>query len=128
MHAITVRTRSGKFQQSISNGRHALVADEAVDLGGEDAGPAPLELLLAALGACTSMTLKLYADRKGWPLEAVEVELSQAKATDHHEIRRAIRLVGPLTDDQRARLLEIANKCPVHNVLRGPTRIESALV
>src|SRR5262245_28362617 len=121
MRPATVETKSGKFQQSIEIGPHHLVADEPATDGGEDGGPAPHDFLLAALGACTSMTVKLYADRKGWPLERVHVELEQAKdgAGAGHVIRRVILLEGPLDDEQRARLLEIAGKCPVHRTLTG---------
>ncbi len=123
----TVRPRSGKLGQSIQIGPHALVADEVAEVGGDDAGPAPHDFLLAGLGACTSMTLKIYAERKGWPLAAAEVHLAQAKEGDVHVIRRDIRLEGDLTDEQRQKLLEIANKCPVHKTLTGQIRVDSAL-
>src|SRR6185503_5965287 len=110
-------------------GGHLLVADEPVASGGQDAGPTPYDLLLVALGACTSMTLRLYADRKGWPLGEVVVELEHARvyAEDcvHCEepramidgIRRRITLGGRLDAAQRTRLAEIAKKCPVHKTL-----------
>jgi putative redox protein len=127
MREATIRTRQGKFQQDVELGPHHFVADEPAESGGDDAGPAPHDFLLAALGACTSMTVKMYADRKGWPLTSVEVTLSQAKEGAVHVIRRDIQLVGDLDAEQRARLLEIANKCPVHKTLSGEIRIESAL-
>jgi putative redox protein len=123
-----VTTRAGKFQQNVEIGPHKLISDEPVADGGEDLGPSPHEFLLAALGACTSMTVKLYADRKGWPLEHVEVDLEQARVEGVHEIRRAIRLFGPLSEEQRTRLLEIAEKCPVHRTLTGPLRLVARLV
>jgi putative redox protein len=107
---------------------HAVILDEPVGLG-EDSGPTPYELLLGALGGCTAMTLRMYADRKGWPLEAAHVRMRTASEhgadcevceTDEvgpHHIERQIELVGPLTDDQRKRLLLIAERCPVKQAL-----------
>lgn len=130
----------GAFAVDIAIGAHQLISDEAKDLGGEGAGPAPHELLLAGLGACTVMTLKLYAARKKWPLEQVAVRLTRRKikaadcpdcriATegDVEEITREITLTGPLDADTRARLLEIANKCPVHRTLTGEIKIRTSL-
>lgn len=127
MRKAHVATLRGKFQQDVSIGPHALVADEPKDDGGDDAGPAPHDFLLAALGACTSMTVKLYADRKGWPLERVEVELEQEKIDGAHEFRRVVKLHGQLSGEQRERLLEIAEKCPVHRTLAGTMRFQSRL-
>lgn len=126
---IVRETRRGQFDQEIVAGRHRLVADEPVDAGGLDSGPGPYELLLASLGACTSMTIRLYADRKGIPLRQIEVQLRHFRvyATDCAEcetkegmvdhIDREIQLDGDLTAEQRAKLMEIANKCPVHRTL-----------
>jgi len=128
-----------RLAQRIRVGRHVLAADEPESEGGSDTGPNPYELLLAALGACTSMTLRLYADHKGWPVDRVEVALRHAKvhASDCAEcetregkidrIERDIRLEGPLDATQRARLLEIAEKCPVHRTLTGENWIVSRL-
>jgi putative redox protein len=128
MRNAVVRTATpAKFRQSIEIGPHALTADEQKEVGGDDTGPAPHDFLLAALGACTSMTLKMYAERKGIPLEKVEVHLSQEKKDDGHHITRRITLVGALDADQRARLLEIANKCPVHKTLTGKISIDSSI-
>jgi putative redox protein len=115
---------------------HALVTDEPASAGGEGAGPDPYALLLAALGSCVSMTVTLYARRKGWPLERVRVRLRQRRvhAKDCevcesttegyvHHIERSVRLEGPLTEEQRARLQEIAHKCPVHRTLTGEVYI-----
>lgn len=125
MRPATVSTHQGKFQQKIAIGSLAFIADEPPDLGGDDAGPAPDEMLLGALGACTSMTMKMYADRKGWPLEAVEVNVSGEQQGSVFVFHRHITMRGPLDDEQRARLMDIANKCPVHKILTGQIRVET---
>jgi putative redox protein len=123
MRETTVATAEGKYRQTISIGPHRLPADEGTEVGGGDAGPAPHEFLLAALGACTSMTLKMYADRKQWALKHVEVKLDGAHEGGVFRIQRHIRLEGDLDAEQRARLIEIANKCPVHKTLTGTIAI-----
>jgi putative redox protein len=128
MREVTVTTDGGKFRQAVRVGSHLVTSDEPPSNGGDDAGPAPHELLLAALGSCTSMTVKMYADRKGWPLRSVEVRVSAARASDGFDIRRELRFDGELDAEQRERLLEIANKCPVHKTLSGTIRIASSLV
>jgi len=134
---IVRETRRGLFQQEIVAGKHRLTADEPVNVGGLDSGPGPYELLLAALGACTSMTLRLYADRKKLLLQRTEVRLRHSRiyATDCAEcetkegmldrIERAIVLEGDLTAEQRARLIEIADKCPVHRTLQSEIDIRT---
>lgn len=122
----------GPYQQTVRLGRHTLVADEPVAMGGADAGPEPMALLLAALGACTSITLRMYAEHKQWPLAAVRVELSHDKVGGKgggkvDRISRMITLEGELSAEQRSRLLTIANKCPMHRTLQSETRIESRL-
>jgi putative redox protein len=129
MRAAIVTTAEGKFRQTVRIGPHTLVADEPVASEGTDAGPAPHEWLLAGLGACTSMTVKMYADRKGWPVERVEVTVEGAHEDGGFTMHRRLRVEGVgLTGEQRARLLEIANKCPVHKTLSGPIRIRTELV
>ena len=137
---VVVReTREGKFTQLVAAGRHIVRADEPVAAGGLDSGMSPYDCLLAGLGACTSMTLRLYADRKGFPLERATVELRHDKihAADCAEcetregkidlIERVIRLEGALDAAQRAKLLEIANKCPVHRTLTSEITIPTRL-
>jgi putative redox protein len=127
--AIVTTAATGKLRQDIRIGPHALVGDEGADKGGTDAGPEPHEFLLAALGTCTSMTVKLYADRKGWTLRHVEVTV-EARHDEQGVFRmqRRIALEGDLTDEQRARIVEIANKCPVHKTLSGTIAIETGLL
>jgi putative redox protein len=127
MNPAIVTTAQGKHRQTVRIGAHTLVADEPVAAGGDDAGPAPHEWILAGLGACTSITLKMYADRKGWPLQSARVTVRGDHVDGAFVLSRDIQLVGPLTEEQRARLLEIANKCPVHKSLTGPIRIETRL-
>lgn len=127
MREARVRTGEGTFGQRVSVGPHELVADEPVELGGDDRGLAPHEFVLSGLGACTSMTLAMYAKRKGWPLVAVDVTVALDASGPTPVLRRRITLEGPLDDDQRARLLAIAEKCPVHKLLTAPPRIESEL-
>jgi len=128
LREVTVSTAGGKFKQTVRVGPHELVSDEPTANGGGDEGPSPHELLLAALGSCTSMTVRMYAERKGWALERVEVGVSGERENEVFHIRRRIRLEGKLSDEERQRLLEIANKCPVHRTLSGTVQIESTLV
>jgi putative redox protein len=126
---VVVEGSARGFAQQVTVGGHRLVADEPLAVGGTDTGPGPYDLLLAALGACTSMTVALYARRKQWPLESVRVRLRHERihAADCADcetkqgmldrIERDVELAGPLDAEQRARLIEIANKCPVHRTL-----------
>lgn len=134
---VVVRTHRGHpFQQLVTLGAgHGLLADEPAAVGGEDGGPGPYELLLASLGTCKSMTVAMYARRKQWPLEEVVVRLRHDRihAQDCAEcetkeglvdqLECEVELVGPLDDAQRQRLLEIADKCPVHRTLTSEVRI-----
>ena len=134
---IVRETRRGLFQQEIMASAHRLIADEPANVGGLDSGPGPYDLLLAALGACTAMTLRLYADRAKIPLQRTEVRLlhSRIYAKDCAEcetregmldrIERVITLEGDLTAQQRTRLMEIADKCPVHRTLTSEINIRT---
>ena len=121
----------GRYQQTVSVGPHQLIADEPESMGGNDAGPAPFDYLLAGLGACTSMTLRMYAELKKLPLDSVSVTLTHEKidvdGSKQDRITRRIALNGDLTPEQRQRMLEIANRCPVHRTLTGNLQIESEL-
>jgi uncharacterized OsmC-like protein len=136
---VVVRTGTDLRTDVRANG-YALVADEPASVGGTDAGPTPYDYLLVALGSCTAITLRMYADRKRWPLESVTVHLSHKKvhARDCEEcetkdgkidrIRLELELAGPLEEPQRGRLLEIAKRCPVHRTLESEVMMETSLV
>ena len=133
-------TRTGPLVQRVRAGRHVLLADEPIAAGGDDAGPGPYDYLLAALGACTSMTMRLYADRKGLAAERFSVRLShrrvhaqdcadcETKEGNIGEITRDITIEGDVPEATRARLMEIADKCPVHKTLTHEIKIRSRLV
>jgi uncharacterized OsmC-like protein/pimeloyl-ACP methyl ester carboxylesterase len=136
---ILVRTGKRGYQTEINANGHSLIADEPISVGGSNTGPTPYDLLVSALGACTSMTIRMYADRKKWPLDGIGVRLLHQKvhAEDcvHCEsksgkidvIEREIELTGDLDDEQRRRLLEIADKCPVHKTLHSEIAVRSRL-
>lgn len=131
MAPITVQTEQG-YRTAIRIREHTVMADELIQDGGTDTAPTPMEILLGTVGACVAVTTQAYAQRKGWPLEgvSVELEMDRIKREDYpayigeasyvHEIREKIEFEGPLTEEQRARLLTIAGKCPVHLTLEQP--------
>jgi putative redox protein len=135
---IVTETGSGTFTRLITAGRHELIADEPAPIG-DDGGPTPYDLLLGALGTCTSMTVRMYADRKGWPLDRIRVTLRHrrihAKDCADCETTKGfidrmdldIELVGDLDDTQRQRLLHIAERCPVHQTLTSEINIATSL-
>ena len=137
---VIVRGDSTGFAQAVEIGPHRLAGDEPVAFGGTDTGPSPYDLLLASLGTCTSMTISFYARRRGWPLESVTVSLHHSKihAIDCAEcetkegkidrIEREIHLAGSLTDEQRSKLMEIADRCPIHQTLTSEINIRSRAV
>ncbi|NJM08175.1 alpha/beta fold hydrolase [Candidatus Gracilibacteria bacterium] len=134
---VELHIGASSYTTTVRAGRHQLLADEPLSAGGADLGLNPYDFLLAALGACTAMTLRMYADRKGWPLQGTTVRLSHAKihASDCAEcetkegridrIERIITLEGPLDAEQRARLREIADRCPVHRTLHGEIEVRT---
>lgn len=122
---ITVHRGSGKLQHIIDIGAHRLLTDTSVANGGEDSGPEPHDLLAAALGACTALTVTLYARHKQWDLRDIEVRVAHGQKDGVYELRRYIRYIGELDAEQRERLTGIANKCPVHKTLSGQFRIET---
>jgi putative redox protein len=129
---VVAENGAGRYQQQVTVAAHTLIADEPVSMGGNDAGPAPFDYLLTALGACTSMTLRMYAELKQLPLERVSVTLTHEKVEVDGKgkidrISRRIGLEGNLTPEQRNRMLEIANRCPVHRTLSGNLEIDSSL-
>lgn len=140
MSLVSVHLGSS-LRAHVDTADHQFFVDEPVEAGGENSGPSPYEFLLAALGACTAMTLRLYADRKQWDLQRVRVELSherqhlkdcedctgEEKGPFLDRVARRVHLEGNLDDEQRARLLEIAERCPVHRTLTGTVRITSEL-
>ncbi len=137
---VTVREAgAGRYRQDVTAGRHTWVADEPVSVGGDDDGPAPYDLLLASLGSCTAITLRMYADRKGWPLASVEVTLAHDRihAVDCanctttsgqlDRIRRDVTITGDLDDEQLAALAALADKCPVHRTLTHEIQVDTTV-
>lgn len=128
---VVAENGQGRYQQQVSAGKHIMLADEPESMGGGDAGPAPFDFLMAGLGACTSMTLRMYAERKGLALTGISVVLNHNKTEvdgiQRNRISRQITLEGNLSDAERQRLLEIAEKCPVHRALSQSFVLESQL-
>lgn len=126
-HGIARIGKDG-YRTEIEVGGHALVSDEPARRGGKGAGPAPYELLLAGLGACTAITLRMYADRKQWPMESVEVGLHMLNDGDGILVERTLTVHGALDDAQKARLVEIAEKTPVTLTLKAGIRITTRVL
>jgi putative redox protein len=131
-HAVTAVLGETPYVVTLSDGTHEWLADEPLDSGGGNRGPSPHQLVLSGLGACTAITLRMYAARKGWPLGGVAVELQLnpdgAPPGGGSEIRRRITLAGDLTAEQRERLLQVANACPVARTLGGEIHTTTSLV
>lgn len=140
MSKAFVSLKKDRVQTTIQTRQHVYHADEPITDGGTDEMVNPVEMLLGALGSCIAMTMKLYADRKQWPLEGVEIEVEVEKfsANDYpeyhgteryiHEIRKQVKLLGPLSEEQRQRILEIGSKCPVHRIIATPTFFKETLL
>lgn len=129
--SVTVSIGHEHFATLVQARQHMLASDEPGAMGGKDTGATPYELLLAALGSCKVITAKMYADRKGWPLESVRIELSHHRPNGRNGpelIKAELRFEGDLTDEQRDRLLEIAEKCPVQKTISGELKVESTRV
>jgi len=132
-HVTVSETGTSRLAQRIELGRHVLAADEPVEMGGLDGGPSPMQYMLASLGSCTSMTLRFYAAHKNWALGPIRVEVSHervkgAGGASHDRFERLIHVEGPLTDAERAKLVEIADKCPMHKLLMATDKIVATRV
>lgn len=125
---VTAQRGTGPLQTAIQIGRHQLLSDAPEALGGENSGPEPHDLLAAALAACTALTVTMYAKRKGMALDDVKVRIEHGQKEGAYELLRHIDFVGALDADEKARLLDIANKCPVHKTLTGTIRIQTEAV
>jgi putative redox protein len=130
MVKVNGRITTDHFKTILSNSRRELIADEPTSNGGTDLGFSPSELLCSALATCTCVTLRMYADRKKWNLEKVEANIQMEKdaAQNITNIRREIQLYGNLTHEQKKRLMEIAEQCPIHKTLTNPIHIKTELV
>jgi putative redox protein len=127
---LVEETGAGKFQVQVAASGERFLSDEPVEVGGLGSGPTPYQLLAAGLGACTAMTLRLYAGQKAWPLEQVKVAVRHSRRageTPADLFQREIELDGPLDEAQRTRLLEIADKCPVHRTLEAGAAVATTL-
>ncbi|MEB8434527.1 OsmC family protein [Cocleimonas sp. KMM 6892] len=125
-----VESTDKRYTQTITTGNHTLIADEPTELGGDDKGPAPFDYLLSALGSCTSITLSMYAERKNIQLDVITVRLTYIPPNEidgsSSRIIRKIHLEGDFTDEQEHRMLEIADRCPIHKTLRSNVDIMSS--
>jgi putative redox protein len=136
---VVSRVGESGFQTELVARTHQFVADEPVTFGGTDGGPTPYEYLLMAIGACTAMTIRMYANRKGWPLQGATVSVRQARSHEPDcercatetvgmaQVEQRIELAGPLSDEQRERLLDIAKRCPIKQTLERGVRVQSVV-
>lgn len=129
---VIVSIGKKKYTTEVTIGHHTLIADEPTDLGGQDLGPSPTQLLLSSLGTCKAITMRMYADRKEWPLDSIEISLSSETIKSDLQqttyIRCNIKLLGDLDDKQKARIYKLGEKCPVHKILTNPIVIESNML
>jgi putative redox protein len=124
---VTTHRGTGPLQQVIDIGRHQLLTDLTPEFGGEDSGPEPHDILAAALAACTTLTVTLYAKRKGYALDEVQVAIRHGQEGAAYALHRTIRYLGGLSEEEKARLTDIANKCPVHKTLSGQINITTEM-
>jgi putative redox protein len=128
MTSATATTGRTNYSTQIRSGQHSFIADEPAQQGGLDTGPSPSELLLAALASCTSITLRMYADRKSWPIEAIHVAVSSTRSADQSlSIERVLTFEGVLSEEQKTRLAEIAERTPVTLALKAGAAIHTRL-
>jgi putative redox protein len=129
---VSVRIGKERYTTEVTLGNHTITADEPTEVGGQDLGPAPLQLLLSSLGTCKAITMRMYADRKEWPLDSIEVILSSETVKSDLQqttyIRCTIKLYGDLEEKQKERIYKIADKCPIHKTLTNPIVIESNML
>jgi putative redox protein len=128
MTSVRVSSNASHLGQDIAIRQFHLLADEPLDLGGNDTAPTPFEFVVAGLGACKAITVKMYAARKGWTLTYVSVDCTLEKVENSQVIQANLQLMGTLTDEQRQRLLEIADRCPVHKLLMSEMQVHTVLL
>ena len=127
MASVTVSSNGSRYGQNIAIRQFHMMADEPPDLGGDDTGPTPFEFILTGLGSCKAITLQMYAERKGWDLQSVVVDLRYEKRGEQHIIEVDLTVEGDLDDQQRQRLREISDRCPVQRLLTEPVHIHTRL-
>lgn len=128
-YTVSSRNPAGRYRTSVSARQHLLFADEPPGVGGQDTGPTPMELLAGALGACTAITLRMYSDRKKWPVEDIDVDVTLDKTPEgERTATMKVRVGGDLDAEQRARLMQIAHACPVHKIVAPGLAIDASLV
>ena len=118
-----VETGESRYANRVTMGSHSLISDEPERLGGENLGPNPFDLLGAALAACTSMTIRMYAERKGWDVQNLTVSVDHQRDRGHDTFTRIISFDGPLGEEERERLIDVSHRCPVHRVMEGSATI-----
>lgn len=125
---VTAIIGKGHYRTELLTSGHTIIADEPEEVGGSNLGPAPGEFLMISLASCTAITLRMYADRKKWSVDKIRVEVASEKVDTKTLFKREISFEGALDDDQRKRLLQIANSCPVHKTLTNPIEVQTVLV
>ncbi len=128
MRRLSASTKIAKYKTVVQIRDHEIILDEPEEFGGKDLGPNPMEILNSALASCTSITLQMYAQRKGWPLEEarIEVDVEADKASGHTVFHKRVEFIGDLDEKQRIRLMQIASKCPVEKILVSDTEVRSS--